>query len=60
MRRLNPKPGLKYGSAPSQPIVPDVLVRALPDGSFHVELNSDTMPRVLMNQRYYTNGFQDR
>jgi RNA polymerase sigma-54 factor len=53
VRRLNPKPGLKYGSAPTQPIVPDVLVRALPDGSFHVELNSDTLPRVLINQTYY-------
>jgi RNA polymerase sigma-54 factor len=53
LRRLNPKPGLKYGSAPTQPIVPDVLVRALPDGSYHVELNSDTLPRVLINQSYY-------
>jgi RNA polymerase sigma-54 factor len=53
VRRLNPKPGLKYGATPTQPIVPDVLVRALPDGSFHVELNSDTLPRVLVNQSYY-------
>jgi RNA polymerase sigma-54 factor len=53
VKRLNPKPGLKYGSSPTQPIVPDVLVRALPDGSFHVELNSDTLPRVLVNQSYY-------
>jgi RNA polymerase sigma-54 factor len=53
LRRLNPKPGLKYGSAPTQPIVPDVLVRALPDGSYHVELNSYTLPRVLINQSYY-------
>ena len=28
-------------------------MRALPDGSWVVELNTDTMPRVLMNQRYY-------
>ena len=53
VKRLNPKPGLKYGSSPSQPIVPDVLVRPLPDGSWHVELNSDTLPRVLVNQTYY-------
>ena len=53
VKRLNPKPGLKYGTSPSQPIVPDVLVRALPDSSFHVELNSDTLPRVLVNQSYY-------
>jgi RNA polymerase sigma-54 factor len=53
VKRLNPKPGLKYGTSPTQPIVPDVLVGALPDGSFHVELNSDTLPRVLVNQSYY-------
>ncbi len=53
VKRLNPKPGLKYGSSPTQSIVPDVLVRALPDGSFYVELNSDTLPRVLVNQSYY-------
>jgi RNA polymerase sigma-54 factor len=53
VKRLNPKPGLKYGSSPSQPIVPDVLVRVLPDSSFHVELNSDTLPRVLVNQSYH-------
>ena len=53
VKRLNPKPGLKFGSSPSQPIVPDVLVRPLPDGSWHVELNSDTLPRVLVNHTYY-------
>ncbi len=53
VKRLNPKPGLKYGTSPTQAIVPDVLVRALPDGSFHVELNSDTLPKVLVNQSYY-------
>jgi RNA polymerase sigma-54 factor len=53
VKRLDPKPGLRYGSAPAQVIVPDVLVRALPDGSFHVELNSDTLPRVLVNRSYY-------
>jgi RNA polymerase sigma-54 factor len=53
LKRLNPKPGLKYGASPTQAIVPDVMVRPLPDGSFHVELNSDTLPRVLVNQSYY-------
>jgi RNA polymerase sigma-54 factor len=53
IRRLNPKPGLAYGSAPVQPIVPDVFVRPAPDGSFAVELNSETLPKVLVNQSYY-------
>jgi RNA polymerase sigma-54 factor len=53
IRRLNPKPGLAFGSAPVQPIVPDVYVRPGPDGGFLVELNSDTLPKVLVNQRYH-------
>lgn len=54
IKRLNPKPGLKFGSVQMQPVVPDVLVRAASDGGWHVELNSDTLPRVLINRSYYT------
>jgi RNA polymerase sigma-54 factor len=54
IRNLNPKPGLAFGSAAVQPIVPDVFVKAAPDGTWQVELNSDTLPKVLINQRYYT------
>jgi RNA polymerase sigma-54 factor len=53
IRRLNPKPGLAFGSALVQPIVPDVFVRPAPDGAWIVELNSDTLPKVLVNQSYY-------
>jgi RNA polymerase sigma-54 factor len=53
IRNLNPKPGLAFGSAAVQPIVPDVFVKAAPDGTWQVELNSDTLPKVLINQRYY-------
>jgi RNA polymerase sigma-54 factor len=53
IRSLNPKPGLAFGSTTVQPIVPDVLVRSAPDGTWQVELNSDTLPKVLVNQRYY-------
>jgi RNA polymerase sigma-54 factor len=53
IRQLNPKPGLAYGSTPVQPVVPDVFVRMGPDGGWVVELNSDTLPRVLVNQSYY-------
>jgi RNA polymerase sigma-54 factor len=54
IRGLNPKPGNAYSSAPFQPIIPDVLVRSSPDGGWIVELNSDTLPRVLVNKSYYT------
>jgi len=53
IRRLNPKPGLAFGSAIVQSIVPDVFVRPAPDGAWLVELNSDTLPKVLLNQTYY-------
>jgi RNA polymerase sigma-54 factor len=53
IRHLNPKPGLAFGNTLVQPIVPDVFVRPGPDGSYIVELNSDTLPKVLLNQSYY-------
>jgi RNA polymerase sigma-54 factor len=53
IRNLNPKPGLAFGSTTVQPIVPDVYVRSGPDGGFIVELNSDTLPKILVNQRYH-------
>ncbi len=53
IRRLNPKPGLAFGSTRAQPIVPDVYVRPGPDGAWLVELNSETLPKVLVNQGYY-------
>ncbi len=53
IRMLNPKPGLVFGQGVVQPIVPDVFVRAAPDGAWTVELNADTLPRVLVNQNYY-------
>lgn len=52
IKKLNPKPGLKFGSVQLQPVVPDVLVRASPNGSWIIELNSDTLPRVLVNRSY--------
>ncbi|MEQ1712963.1 MAG: RNA polymerase factor sigma-54, partial [Hyphomicrobium sp.] len=54
IKKLNPKPGLSFGHVELQPVVPDVLVRSAADGSFIVELNAETLPRVLVNRSYYT------
>jgi len=54
IRHLDPKPGLKFNSVKAQTVVPDVYVRPGPDGGWLVELNSDTLPRVLVNQTYYS------
>jgi RNA polymerase sigma-54 factor len=52
IRALDPKPGLKFGGGTIQPVIPDVYVRKGPDGDWIVELNSDTLPRLLVNQSY--------
>ncbi|MBD8892436.1 RNA polymerase factor sigma-54 [Roseibium litorale] len=54
IKALDPKPGSGFGGNPVQTLVPDVLVRKAPDGSWTVELNSDTLPKVLVNQTYYS------
>jgi RNA polymerase sigma-54 factor len=54
IRRLDPKPGLRFGTTRTLTVVPDVYVRPRQDGGWQVELNSDTLPRVLVNQVYYS------
>jgi len=52
IRSLNPKPGLRFGTVMVQTLVPDVIVRPRSDGGWQVELNSETLPKVLVNQTY--------
>ncbi|MEM7619473.1 MAG: RNA polymerase factor sigma-54 [Pseudomonadota bacterium] len=54
IKNLDPKPGLRFGRVMVQPVVPDVIVRKRNDGAWHIELNNDTLPKVLVNQSYYT------
>jgi len=53
IRELNPKPGLAFGSVLVQSVVPDIFVRPAADGGFAIELNSDTLPKVLIDQSYH-------
>jgi RNA polymerase sigma-54 factor len=53
IRQLDPKPALRFDHVVAQAITPDVLMRRSQDGAWLVELNSDTLPRVLVNTRYY-------
>jgi RNA polymerase sigma-54 factor len=54
IRRLEPKPGRPFGAAPTQMAIADVFVDEAPDGSWRIELNSDALPRVLVNETYAT------
>ena len=53
LRALSPKPGSGFSSDTAIAVAPDVFVRELPNGMFAVELNSETLPRVLMDKAYY-------
>lgn len=61
IRVLDPKPAVRFGGGAAEPVVPDVLVRSGPGGehdgdvggAWIIELNPDTLPRVLLNNRYY-------
>jgi RNA polymerase sigma-54 factor len=53
LKALTPRPGAAFGGEPSHAVSPDVYVREGPGGLWHVELNTDTLPRVLIDQRYH-------
>jgi RNA polymerase sigma-54 factor len=53
IRRLNPKPGASAEGEVAQLVVPDVLMRRLPDGTWLLELNPETLPRVLVNRGFH-------
>jgi RNA polymerase sigma-54 factor len=52
VKRLDPKPGAGGDEPPLTSIQPDVLMRATPDGNWVLELNPDTLPRVLVNRGF--------
>lgn len=66
LRGYDPKPGARYGGEPTLAVVPDLFVRetrAKGGGGWVIELNSATLPRVLVNRRYHaqlSGGPQDK
>lgn len=57
IRALNPKPAAEFDHLVVQTAIPDVLMKRLPKnlgGGWRVELNTETLPRVLVNNEYYT------
>jgi len=54
IRSLHPKPGFQYDHSVVQAIAPDVVVKAQKNGIWHVYLNNDNLPRVLVDQAYST------
>jgi RNA polymerase sigma-54 factor len=51
---LNHKPAEAFDHVITQPIIPDVMMRSGPSDTWIIELNSDTLPKVLINNQYYS------
>jgi RNA polymerase sigma-54 factor len=53
IRALDPRPGARFLRGAADAIVADVEVRAVADGSWTVELNPETLPKVLVDHIYF-------
>ena len=53
IKALNPKPAMAFDRGLAQPIVPDVLMRPDGAGGWIVELNQESLPRVLVDNTYF-------
>lgn len=53
LRTLSPRPASGFSTEAIIAVAPDVFIKELPNGMFAVELNSETLPRVLMDKAYY-------
>jgi len=63
IKTLDPRPGKTADGEIATPVIPDVLMRAAGNGNWHLELNSEALPRVLVNEDYVAqigSGLRDR
>jgi len=54
IRALDPKPALRFYHEPLQTVVPDILMGPKSEAEWRIELNPETLPKVLVNADYYT------
>ena len=52
LRKADPRPCSDFDTVEPQTLIPDVLLRRTSWGGWHIELNPDTLPRVLLDRDY--------
>jgi RNA polymerase sigma-54 factor len=58
LRTLDPRPGQKFDFEPIQPVAPDLFLTVVKDpetgeAGWHIELNTDALPKVLVDRNYH-------
>jgi len=54
IRELDPRPAQAFENTLMQPIVPDVIMKGDAKDGWIIELNNETLPRVLVNNTYFS------
>ena len=54
IKMLNPKPAASWNTGFNHNIIPDVIVQRNVAGEYRVELNPLSLPKLLINHRYYS------
>lgn len=52
LRALDPRPCARFQAERAETLIPDVFLRRAPGGTWEIELNPETLPRVLVDNRY--------
>ena len=52
-KTFTPKPASAFDEGAVEYVTADVMMRARQDGGWEIELNNDTLPRVLVNRVYF-------
>lgn len=53
IKELNPKPGFEFSHNEAQTVVPDLILTKMPDESWSVEINPDTLPKIAVDHGFY-------
>jgi len=53
LRGYDPKPGLAFAPTSDSAIVPDILLSANGENGWDINLNEETLPRLIVNRDYY-------
>ncbi len=52
LRALDPRPCSSFDTVEAETLIPDILLKRTDWGGWHVELNADTLPRLLIDRTY--------
>ena len=53
LRNYDPKPGLAFAPSAQTAIVPDVLIQASSEHGWDIQLNQQTLPKLIVNRDYF-------